>query len=347
MKEAIVSKGPKVEIVDSPIPQPNDDQVLIQVVVSGSNPKDWKIPVWVGGSANQGDDIAGVVAKVGANVTEFKPGDRVAAFHEMRTPGGSYAEYAIAWQATTFHIPPTTSFEEASTLPLAALTAAVGLYVDLGLPAPWAAPPPPADQAPPSTPLIVYGASSAVGDFALQFAALSNIHPIIAVAGQSSALVESRIDRSKGDTVVDYRGGDEAAVAALKKAVGDLKVHHAYDAISEHSSTYIASQALQPNGKITLVLPRKEDPRITTPLTETRTGVGRVHQDLKDFGFVFSRYMGRALQQGKLKGHPHEVVPGGLGGIETALTKLSEGKAHGLKYVFRVKETEGAGQDKL
>lgn len=39
MKEAIVSKGPKVEIVDSPIPKPNAGQVLIKVVFSGSNPK--------------------------------------------------------------------------------------------------------------------------------------------------------------------------------------------------------------------------------------------------------------------------------------------------------------------
>lgn len=47
-------------------------------------------------AANTGDDIAGVVHAVGENVYEFKPGDRVAAFHEMFTPGGSYAEYAIA-----------------------------------------------------------------------------------------------------------------------------------------------------------------------------------------------------------------------------------------------------------
>lgn len=105
--------GPRVQIVDSPIPEPNPDQVLIRVVVSGSNPKDWKIPEIFreSGPTNEGDDIAGVVEKVGANVFEFKPGDRVAAFHQMRTPHGSYAEYAVAWQHTTFHIPATTSFE--------------------------------------------------------------------------------------------------------------------------------------------------------------------------------------------------------------------------------------------
>jgi NADPH2:quinone reductase len=61
---------------------------------------------------NSGDDIAGTVAAVGENVTEFKVGDRVAAFHEMGTPDGSFAEYAIAWAYTTFHLPKITSFEE-------------------------------------------------------------------------------------------------------------------------------------------------------------------------------------------------------------------------------------------
>lgn len=87
MKEAIVSAGPKVEIIDSPIPKPEPDQVVIQVVVSGSNPKDWKRPQDSGNSLNTGDDIAGIVHNVGSNVVEFKPGDRVAAFHQMMAPG--------------------------------------------------------------------------------------------------------------------------------------------------------------------------------------------------------------------------------------------------------------------
>ena len=116
MKEAIVSAdaaGPKVQIVDSPIPIPEPDQVVIKVVVSGSNPKDYKMPLpqqW-GKSFNSGDDIAGVVHSVGSNVVEFKPGDRVAAFHEISAPGGSYAEYAVSWDHTTFHLPKKKSFE--------------------------------------------------------------------------------------------------------------------------------------------------------------------------------------------------------------------------------------------
>jgi NADPH:quinone reductase-like Zn-dependent oxidoreductase len=120
-----------VHILDTAIPEPNDDQVLIKVIVTGTNPKDWKVPEWMGSNINQGDDIAGVVEKVGANVTEFKPGDRVAAFHEMRSPHGSYAEYAIAWAYTTFHIPAKTSFE--GTLQSVTVLAAKHKLLDLRL----------------------------------------------------------------------------------------------------------------------------------------------------------------------------------------------------------------------
>lgn len=85
MKEVINLAGPTVKIIDGPIPEPNDDQVLIKVVVSGSNPKDWKVPdlaasgdtslsmlVEAKKGLNQGDDIAGVIEKVGSRVVEFK-----------------------------------------------------------------------------------------------------------------------------------------------------------------------------------------------------------------------------------------------------------------------------------
>lgn len=45
-------------------------------------------------------------------MTDNPKGDRVAAFHEMMQPHGSFAEYAIAHDYTTFHLPKTTSFEE-------------------------------------------------------------------------------------------------------------------------------------------------------------------------------------------------------------------------------------------
>jgi len=35
-----------VEIIDTPIPTPGDKDVVIKVVVAGTNPKDWKYPLW-------------------------------------------------------------------------------------------------------------------------------------------------------------------------------------------------------------------------------------------------------------------------------------------------------------
>ena len=123
MKEAIVHEGPRVEIVDSPIPKAGPSQVVTKVHVSGSNPKDWKYPEWTKKSINWGDDIAGVIHEVGEDVFEFKPGDRVAAFHTMKTPHGSYAEYAVSEAYTTFHIPRKTSFEGMWTHPCVAMVA--------------------------------------------------------------------------------------------------------------------------------------------------------------------------------------------------------------------------------
>jgi NADPH:quinone reductase-like Zn-dependent oxidoreductase len=112
MKEAIVAAGPKVTIHDVPIPKPNSDQVLIKVIYSGSNPKDWKRPEISSVPHNSGDDIAGIVESVGEDVYEFKKGDRVAAFHQMVTPHGSFADYAVAPAFTTFHLPKKITFEE-------------------------------------------------------------------------------------------------------------------------------------------------------------------------------------------------------------------------------------------
>jgi NADPH:quinone reductase-like Zn-dependent oxidoreductase len=57
MKEALVSTGPKVDIVDTPIPKAGRDQVVIKVVYSGSNPKDWKIPGLLIGSNSQSGEL--------------------------------------------------------------------------------------------------------------------------------------------------------------------------------------------------------------------------------------------------------------------------------------------------
>lgn len=322
-----------MKIINSPIPQPNDDQVVIKVIVSGSNPKDWKLPGWIVDKVvNQGDDIAGIVHQVGANVTEFKPGDRVMAFHEMLAPGGSYAEYALAWQHTTAHIPEKTTFEEAAAIPLAALTAACGLFGKLDLPQPWS----PAKE---PTPLVIYGAASAVGIYVVQLALRANIHPLICVAGNSQDHVKSFINPAKGDTVIDYRAGDDAVVEGIKKASDGREILYAYDAVSEKGSYINLGKALSPGAKVTTVLPVKGED-VPGNMDVSRTMVGSVHTDEKDLGFVYLRYIAKGLQDGWFKPQPQEVVPGGLNGIQAGLDNLKAGKASAIKYVFRIGDTK-------
>jgi NADPH:quinone reductase-like Zn-dependent oxidoreductase len=252
----------------------------------------------------------------------------------MMTGGGSYAEYAIGWQHTTFHIPNKVSFEDAAALPLAAMTAAIGLHLRLGLPHPWT----PAKE---NIPLVVYGGAAAVGAYAIKMAVKANIHPIIAVAGRGASFVETLIDRSKGDTIVDYREGNEAVVKGIKEALKGHKLEHAFDATSEHGSYTNIVQVLEPHGKITLVLPGKHYEGIPDTVQQSITQVGSAHGEDKDFAYIYFRYLARALDEGWFKPHPVEVANGGLEGLQGALEKLMNGKASAVKYVFRIADTPG------
>ncbi|KIW99520.1 uncharacterized protein Z518_11259 [Rhinocladiella mackenziei CBS 650.93] len=284
MKELVNLAGPTIKIIERPIPEPAEGQVLIKAVVAGTNPKDWKLPDFAPGypfeddsmmgrskrGLNQGDDIAGIVENVGTGVLEFKPGDRVAAFHEIATPGGSYAEYAIAWSYTIFHLPPTTSFEEGATIPLAGLTAVVALFDQLKLPLPWI----PATE---SVPLIVYGASTAVGSFAIKLAQLCNIHPIIGIAGNGVPFVETLINKSKGDVVFDYRGGVAETVKNIKSYLGGTNkrvVKHAIDAAIVEQSAQVLREVVPEGGNVNFLFPNEFD---VSPATKTLTNVSAAH----------------------------------------------------------------------
>jgi len=229
------------------------------------------------------------------------------------------------------------------------MTAAFGLYQRLSLPVPWHPTLKP-------LPLIVYGAATAVGSFAIQMAVQSNIHPLICVAGRGMSHVEKLIDKKKGDVVLDYRKGDDKLVQDLKAAVqqAGASVEHAFDCVSEHNSYQNICEVLDhKSGQITLILPGKDYSAIPESVTQTITYVGHAHGDKEwqekagtlvgneDFAYTFFRYFARGLDKGYFKPHPYEVVPGGLGGLETGLQNLRDGKASAIKYVFRLADTEG------
>ncbi|KAH8900959.1 GroES-like protein [Thozetella sp. PMI_491] len=343
MKEAIIDTDLHVQIHDTPMPTVGPGQVLIRTVVAGLNPKDWKVPkLWSRQAGNHGDDMAGYIEAVGEGVLEFRPGDRVAAFHQMFTPHGAYAEFSVAWAKSTFRLPDNVSFEEGATIPLAAMTAALGLYQKLQLPLPWSP-----TSAP--TPLVVNGGATAVGAFVIKLAALSGIHPIIAIAGNGGSFVETLLDRSKGDAMVDYRKGSDYVVEQVRLAAGGHAILHAYDAVSELQSVKMLSRTLEPGkGRIVTVLPQAED-HLAVDAEVSQVMVGSIHEPNaggakigdREFGAVFFGFFALGLADGWITGHPQQVIDGGLGGLESALKNLEAGKLSAKKYVLRLADTPG------
>jgi NADPH:quinone reductase len=115
--------GPeKLELVESPTPQPATKQALVRIAASGVNFIDvyfrtglYKadLPLTLGSEA------AGTVEAVGFDVTEVAPGDRVA----YAGARGSYAEYAVVPAAQLVKIPDNVDFNTAAAAMLQGMTA--------------------------------------------------------------------------------------------------------------------------------------------------------------------------------------------------------------------------------
>ena len=250
-------------------------------------------------------------------------------------PGGTYGEYALLEANTTFHIPPGISFEEAATIPLTAGTASAGLFEiggGLGLPLP-------VQTLHEPLPLAIYGASGNVGAYALMLARKANIHPLICIAGGGGKTIEHLLDRSKGDTLLDYRKGDAAVADGIKSALGGLKLRHGLDTAAKGKSSANIAEAMTEGGKIARVLPAEGD--LPNKVEQVQLSVTTLHAEQKDLGTVLYQLFAIGLQEGWLEPRPYEIVRGGLNGVEQGLKDLKAGKASATKYIFRIDETDG------
>ncbi|MEO8500719.1 MAG: NAD(P)-dependent alcohol dehydrogenase [Vicinamibacteria bacterium] len=166
MKAIIYRKfGPphNLQYQDVEKPTPGDDQALIRVRAAALNPLDWRLmsggPPVVRFLLNLGKprikrpgvDFAGEVEAVGPNVTQLKPGDAV--FGGCK---GAFAEYVCASESRAVLKPENMTFEQASSVPVAGLTALQGLR-DKG-------------RIQPGQKILINGASGGVGTFAVQIA---------------------------------------------------------------------------------------------------------------------------------------------------------------------------------
>ena len=181
---------------DMPTPELRDDEVLVEVHAAGLNLLDAKIrngefklilpyrlPLVLG------HDVAGVVAKVGPRVRQFKPGDEVyARADDFRI--GTFAEFVAVKEASLALKPQGLTMEEAASIPLVALTVWQALVEKAGLKK--------------GQKVFIQAGSGGVGTLAIQLAK----HLGATVATTTSAANAALVKSLGADVVIDYRTQD-------------------------------------------------------------------------------------------------------------------------------------------
>ena len=121
-----------LQLQEVPRPTPTDDEVLIKLHAVSLNRSDWEgligKPLYarIGGLRRPrrpilGSDIAGRVAMVGKNVTQWQPGDEV--YGDILWRLGGFAEYVCAPAKLLLRKPAGLTFEEVATIPQAGVIA--------------------------------------------------------------------------------------------------------------------------------------------------------------------------------------------------------------------------------
>jgi NADPH:quinone reductase-like Zn-dependent oxidoreductase len=165
----------RLEEIEKPVPK--DNEVLIKVRAASVNPVDllfrgtsYLVRIMTGlrkpKETRIGHDVAGQVEALGRNITLFKPGDAV-----FGTCKGAFAEYVGASESALVLKPDNVTFEQAASVPIAALTALQGLRLGgLGLRGLDLGSFGEKGQAQPQQKVLINGASGGVGTFAVQIA---------------------------------------------------------------------------------------------------------------------------------------------------------------------------------
>jgi NADPH:quinone reductase-like Zn-dependent oxidoreductase len=210
-------------------PTPADDQVLVRVRAVSVNPVDghtlrgnWFFRLISGGlrkpkETRLGTDYAGTVEAVGKNVTQFKTGDEV---FGGRT--GAFAEYVCGRADRGIALKPASmTFEQAASVPVAAITALQGLRDKGKLQA--------------GQKVLINGASGGVGTFGVQIAKSFGAE----VTGVCSTRNLDLVRSIGADHVIDYTKEDFTK--------GDQRYDVIFDNVGNHSFSE-RRRVLTPNG---------------------------------------------------------------------------------------------------
>src|SRR6202140_466089 len=204
----------KLEDVEKPVP--NDNQLLVRVRAASVNPLDltirgpWLIRPLLGlrkpKDTRLGVDYAGTVEAVGKNVTNFKPGDEVFGGRD-----GALAEYVCVLADRAVVLKPSNmTFEQAASVPVAAITALQGLR-DKG-------------KIQAGQKVLVNGASGGVGTFAVQIAKSFGTE----VTGVCSTRNVDLVRSIGADHVIDYTKEDFTKTDQRYDLIFDLVGNHSF-----------------------------------------------------------------------------------------------------------------------
>jgi NADPH:quinone reductase-like Zn-dependent oxidoreductase len=215
------SKAIPLVVGPSPFPTPGPGQLVVLNSALGINPVDYlkqmlgdvmlphiRYPTVLG------EDVSGTVVAVGEGVTRFSVGDRVLAVACAITSNapseGGYQLYTVVREWLTTPLPEHISFEQACVLPLALITASLGLFGKeyLGLDIPTV-PTTPAISTDGKTSrvVIIAGGASAVGGTAVQLAASAGYEVVSTSSPKNfdhvKRLGATHVFDYKSDTIVD------------------------------------------------------------------------------------------------------------------------------------------------
>ncbi|KAF7874956.1 hypothetical protein EAF04_002130 [Stromatinia cepivora] len=304
-----------------------------------ANPVDWKIQdydFFIEKYPNVlGSDVCGVVVAVGDGVTLFKVGDRVSGFaaviYNSEIDHGAWQTYTLLRDIATTKIPATIPFEEGSVFPMAFATAAIALFVNLGIPKP-----PAVMKDADKSAILVWSGSSSVGLAAVQIAKALGLK-VFATASQSNHAYVKSLGASE---VFDYH--DPEVNSKILKAANQygVTITKVFDAISENGSLKLASVILvksRTGGQLAIVLHWPADEPKPNGVDVSLTVAMRSGQDQAGLGaWFFNEWPQTAIQEGAVMASPKiRLVEGGIGATQKVFDALKAGVS-ATKFVVKI-----------
>ncbi|MCA9071406.1 MAG: NADPH:quinone reductase [Planctomycetaceae bacterium] len=196
MKAAYISKTGSPDVIQFgkiPEPEPGPSEVLVKVKAVAVNP----IDTYIRSGAVKldlpdpyviGCDLAGTVERVGAAVSNFRPGDRVWGSNQgLMGRQGTFAEYAAVDEKWLYPTPPGQAETETVAGALVGITAHLGLFLHAQLKG--------------GEVVFVNGGTGGVGSSVVQLAKSVGAHVIATVGNEQK---KSRCKELGAELVLDY-----------------------------------------------------------------------------------------------------------------------------------------------